>query len=186
MILASESPRRRELLGRLTTSFAVESAQVTEIGPNEGLPAAQIPAANAERKASAVSLRHPDELVLGADTCIVFGDEIIGKPEDMEDARRILRLLAGREHLVVTGVALLRQKDGFRRVWSESSPVRFKPFCEAVMEKYLSLVPVLDKAGAYAIQEHGELIIEGFSGELENIIGLPLRRLKQELLELKQ
>jgi len=185
MILASESPRRRELLGRLGIAFSIESAQVAEAGAGEGIPASRIPLVNAERKAEAVSMRHPEELVLGADTCIVFGDEIIGKPKDMDDARRILRHLAGREHQVVTGVALLRKKDGFRRVWSESSSVRFKPFGDDAMERYLALVPVLDKAGAYAIQEHGELIVEGFSGELENIIGLPLLRLKKELDEQK-
>ena len=129
-------------------------------------------------------MHFPDAVVLGADTVILLDGRIIGKPRDLDDARRTLRRLSGRAHRVVTGLALVRRDaPALRREWSECSTVRFKPLTPAVIEEYLEKVNVLDKAGSYAIQEHGDMLVEALDGELENVIGLPLRRLAAELAE---
>ena len=133
LILASNSPRRRELLLSLGIPFAVEAADIEEIelldDPRE------VPLRNAERKAAAVAARHPHDPVLGADTVIVFRDAVIGKPRDEADALRILLSLAGKTHEVVTGLALLRGADGFRRIWRETTRVTFKPFDRETAER---------------------------------------------------
>ena len=182
LILASGSPRRRELLGRIGVPFVVESAEAGEINV---LPdPRQVPLYNAELKASAVSAKHPDAVVLGADTVILFEGRVIGKPRDPADALATLMALSGRTHEVVTGLALLRGLPEFRRVWSETTRVTFLPFDVETAKRYLSRVPVLDKAGAYAIQEHGELLVASIDGELDNVVGLPLGRLQRELAAL--
>lgn len=186
LILASESPRRRELLKNLGFPFVAEAADIEELEqPENGCSVSVLPRLNAERKASAVSLRYPEDIVIGADTAIVFEDQLIGKPADPADARRILAMLSGREHQVITGLAVIRGGEApFFRSWSEVSRVNFLPFDEKVIDEYLARVNVLDKAGAYAIQEHGDMIVSGISGELENIIGLPLKTLGTVLGEL--
>lgn len=180
LILASDSPRRRELLASIGVPFVVKSAKVEELqfldDPRE------VPLRNAERKASAVAVRHPRELVLGADTVIVFRGTVIGKPRDEADALRILLSLSGNTHEVISGIALLRCADNLRSVWRETTRVTFKPFGRETATAYLSRVSVLDKAGAYAIQESGELLIEAVDGSVENVIGLPLERLQKELM----
>ena len=179
LVLASESPRRRELLGALGIPFDTETAQVEEL--KQAASPEDVPLANALLKAGAVAERHPEALVIGADTVILFRGEVIGKPRDLADAERLLLSLAGHSHQVVTGLALVCRAAGFRRNWLERSEVVFKPFGHAVVKRYLELVPVLDKAGAYAIQQHGDLLIDRISGDLNNIIGLPLEQLRSEL-----
>jgi len=179
LILASESPRRRELLGSLGIPFETESAAVGELTT---LPDPQeVPLRNAERKAGAVAARHPRDLVLGADTVVLAEGRVIGKPRDLADALAILLSLSGITHQVITGIALIREEDRLRRSWSEITRVTFKPFGRKEAERYLSLVSVLDKAGAYAIQEHGDILVDHIDGSLENVIGLPLVRLQKEL-----
>ena len=184
LILASQSPRRRELLGRLHIPFEVHTLPTREFVQGE-VPDAELPARNAEDKARKVAEAYPDALVLGADTVILFAGRIIGKPRDLADARATLLTLAGRTHRVVTGTALVRARDGIREVWSESTEVRFRDFGEAVADKYLSLVDVLDKAGSYAFQEHGDMLISEVSGDADNVVGLPLTELKLRLSELE-
>ena len=183
LILASESPRRRELLGSLGIPFEIRSAQVKELEQADtACSVSLLPQKNACLKAGAVALQFPGDVVLGADTAIVFGDRMIGKPRDLSEAREILSLLSGRTHQVITGIALIRKGENeFCREWSEISEVVFKPFGADVIEEYISKVHVLDKAGAYAIQECGDMIISHYTGELNNIIGLPLTCLKEEL-----
>lgn len=180
LILASKSPRRKALLGRLHIPFEVRTSPARELAPGDA-DAEALPIRNAELKAQAVAELCPEALVLGADTVIVFGNRIIGKPRDLADARRTLLELSGRTHRVVTGLALLRKRDGVREVWSESTDVTFRPFDEAVADRYLSLVDVLDKAGSYALQEHGELLISSVSGDADNVVGLPLSELERRL-----
>ena len=174
LILASKSPRRSELLQRCGVDFSVCTADVPELETAQNLR--DLPRLNALKKAMAVSFLHPDKLVLGADTMIIFENQAVGKPRDMADAFRLLRDFSGKEHEVITGIAFCSGGKE-ESSWSESSVVQFKELSDETIESYLSKVEVLDKAGAYAIQEHGELIIESFSGELENIVGLPLRKL---------
>ena len=181
LILASLSPRRRELLSHLPYPFEVRSFPTREFSNGE-LPAAELPLRNAEAKARAVAERFPDALVIGADTVIISDRRIIGKPRDPADAFRTLSLLSGRTHEVVTGVALLRRRDGVRRVWSESTAVTFKTLSPETIREYMRRVDVLDKAGSYALQEHGDMLIERVDGDPDNVVGLPLRRLASDLL----
>ena len=182
LILASGSPRRRELLGQLGIPFSIEPADAGEVA---SLPdPRQVPLYNAELKAAAVAAKHPNDPVLGADTVILFDGRVIGKPRDEADALAILMELSGRTHEVVTGLALLRREPELRRVWSETTRVTFLPFDVETARRYLALVPVLDKAGAYAVQEHGELLVASIDGDLDNVIGLPLGRLQHELARL--
>lgn len=182
LILASESPRRRELLSAAGFRFERRSAAVEEAKVASD-PAA-IALFNARLKARAVAGVEPEALVLGADTVVLHGGRIIGKPRDLQQAREILRSLSGDVHEVVTGLALISEGNGIDEGWSEVTRVRFLAFSDEQIERYLSMVQVLDKAGAYGIQEHGELLVESVDGEVENVIGLPLRRLSERLKEL--
>ncbi|MBQ9786708.1 MAG: septum formation protein Maf [Lentisphaeria bacterium] len=175
LILASKSPRRRELLGRCGVDFSVKTLPVTELESWENI--ALLPQKNAELKARAVARTEPGCWVLGADTMIIFRNRAIGKPETLPEAKEMLRSFSGTVHEVVTGLALINESCRISEVWSESSSVKFKVLDEKTISTYLAQVEVMDKAGAYAIQEHGELIVESFTGELENIIGLPLKNL---------
>ena len=180
LILASLSPRRRELLSRLGHPFTVLSRPTREFSDGELAPEL-LPMRNAEAKAAAVAEEFPDAAVVGADTVIVFDGRIIGKPRDLEEAFRTLTLLSGRTHEVVTGVALLHERAGVRKVWSESTSVTFKTLAPETIREYLQRVNVLDKAGSYALQEHGEMLIELVDGDPDNVVGLPLGRLAAEL-----
>lgn len=180
LILASASPRRRELLSRLGIAFEVVVADVTEHEDPATDPRAMV-AHNAALKADWVALRHPGAVVLGADTTVFLDGRAINKPPDLDGARAMLRLLSGREHTVYTGVAVRRLSTGLRIDQGVASQVEFKPFGEAVIEDYIRLVNTLDKAGAYSIQEHTEMIVKGYKGSFSNIMGLPMEATKQIL-----
>lgn len=186
MILASRSPRRKELLASCGVEFSIYDAGVKELTADSGVALEQLPAQNALLKARAVAERFPGELVLGADTMVICDGKVFGKPGSLDESFRMLKMLSGKSHEVITGVALVWKEKNFTEVWNGVSHVRFKKLSGENIEEYISLVNTLDKAGAYAVQEHGELIIDHFDGELENIIGLPLIRLKQLLHELLQ
>ncbi|MEX2045320.1 MAG: Maf family protein [Opitutus sp.] len=177
LILASASPRRRELLAGLGVPFEVVTAEVTEHEDPSTDPHAMV-AHNAALKADWVASRHPDAVVLGADTTVFLDDHALNKPRDAADARAMLRRLSGRIHTVLTGLAVRRLADGLRIDERVASEVIFKPLDEATIEAYLARVHTLDKAGGYAIQEHGELIVAGHRGSFSNIIGLPLEATK--------
>lgn len=178
-ILASGSPRRRELLQRINPHFRVLSPDVEEWEPMEADPAEQV-IENAARKAGAVATLHPGAFVIGADTTVALGRRLFAKPGSLDEARRMLRTLSGQSHQVFTGVAL-RFGDQ-RHTFHEVSEVAFKQLDDAAIEAYLDRVEVLDKAGAYAIQEASDLIIQRYWGSFENIMGLPTKRLVHEML----
>jgi septum formation protein len=180
LILASASPRRRELLGELGLPFEVMPAEVTEYEAADADPREMV-RHNAALKADWVAARHPDATVIGADTTVFVDRTVLNKPRDAAEARAMLRLLSGRSHTVFTGLAIRRLCDGLKIDQGVSSEVNFKRLDEATIELYLSRVHTLDKAGGYAIQEENELIVENFSGSLTNIIGLPLNEMKQIL-----
>ena len=183
LILASESPRRRELLGKIIEKFEVRSANVEEISAGTDLFC--VPEINAKLKAQAVADDYPDCIVIGADTAIIFDDKFIGKPRDKADAERILLSFSGRRHSVVTGVAIIRTgSDPVDISFRDESFVEFKDISIEDIRKYMAQVHVLDKAGAYAIQEYAELIIADFTGSLDNIVGLPTEKLKEHLAAL--
>lgn len=136
---------------------------------------------NARLKATAVAARHPGALVLGADTLVYLDDEPLGKPATLNDAAAMLRRLAGRCHTVCTGVCLAGPSAGEIAVFHDLTRVHFLPLDEAAIADYLTKVHVLDKAGAYAAQEHGDRIIERMEGSWSNVVGLPLERLERHL-----
>jgi len=179
LILASVSPRRCQLLRNSGLRFRVIPAE-TEEASFPGDPRRTVEY-NSRLKAATVAKKHPLAAVIGADT-VVFASSILGKPADLREAREMLRTLAGREHRVFTGVSVIFPPDGRTATATAESVVRFKNYDDAVIERYLELVDTLDKAGAYAIQEHGEILIEKTEGSYSNIVGLPLETLA-EILE---
>ena len=184
LFLASESPRRRVLLKRLIEDFAVEAAGVEEIDSRSATPL-EVAVCNAELKARAVSLRHPEDWVLGADTVVILDGKSYGKPANLQEAAEVLKTFSGRTHLVVTAISLQRAADNRQHDLTAKTEVVFRKLSNEVIAEYLATVPVLDKAGAYGIQERGELLVESISGELENVIGLPVAALKPLLESLK-
>jgi septum formation protein len=182
LILASASPRRRELLAQLGVPFDVIVADVTEHEDPETDPRRMV-AHNAALKADWVAERHPDAIVLGADTTVFLDGLAINKPRDLDESRSMLRRLSGREHTVYTGVAVRRLSAGVRIDEGVSSQVVFKPFGDTVIEEYIRLVDTLDKAGAYSIQDQTDLIIAGYRGSFTNIMGLPMESTKQILTQ---
>ena len=179
MILASMSPRRRELLAREGVEFRVVVRDTEEVH-DASLPPQELCAINAAAKAAAVAAEFPDDIVIGADTLVFIDGMPLGKPADETEAMAMLQRLQGRTHCVCTAVAVF-MPDSSRRDFVETSYVTFRQLSEADIRHYMGLVHVYDKAGAYAIQEHGELIIQSSEGDMDNVIGLPVTRLLQVL-----
>jgi septum formation protein len=172
LVLASQSPRRKELLASAGIPVEVRPSRTDEsVRAGEGAEA--YVRRLAREKAEAVP-GAPGELVLGADTAVVLGDEILGKPADAGDARRMLRMLSGRTHVVLTGVHG-RTGDGARaETIAVSSAVRFVTLGEDRIEWYVSTGEPIDKAGAYAVQGAGGSLVRGVAGSVSNVVGLPL------------
>ena len=180
LILASASPRRAELLRSLGLAFEVQPADASETHHAQ-LSACELCRINALRKARWAARQVPHALVLAADTLVSLGEILLGKPATQAVARKMLRQLQGRTHLVVTGVCLLHWRTQCQVLFTESTAVAFRRLTDYQIRQYLSRVNPLDKAGAYAIQEHGDLIIEEIAGSYTNVVGLPLERLRMEL-----
>ncbi|HNQ87278.1 MAG TPA: Maf family protein [Verrucomicrobiota bacterium] len=174
ILLASASPRRRSLLRELGVRFTVVRAvRVPEVH-SEHLTARELSLVNARRKARAVAARFPGHLVIGADTLVSLGTRLFGKPGSLREARRMLETLSGRTHLVVTGVCLMRLRPYRCRQFAAVTAVSFRKLNRAAINDYLAAVNPLDKAGAYAIQEHGTQLVRSLAGSYSNVIGLPL------------
>ncbi len=180
LILASTSPRRAELLRQLPVEFLVVPSDATELW-HEHLSPLELCQLNAHRKARVVAKKNPDALVLGADTLVFLDGEILGKPRNLTEARRMLKKLQGRTHQVVTGVSLIHLRAHHESIFAVSTDVLFRPLTDATISDYLATVNTLDKAGAYAIQQHGEWLVSEISGSFSNVVGLPLERLAIEL-----
>lgn len=180
LVLASASPRRRQLLAEAGLEIVCVPADIDE----QALPA-EPPWAHVERlareKAEAVAGRFPQQVVLGADTIVYLDGEILGKPRDLDDARRMLAKLGGRTHQVYSGVCLLRLEPRRREHWHAVTQVTFKPLDQEAVASYLRLAQPLDKAGAYGIQEYGEIIVAGCSGLFSNVVGLPVEEVLPRL-----
>lgn len=180
LILASTSPRRLELLRGLGVEFSVIPSDAEE-AHNEQMTAIEISQLNAYRKARAVAKKHPDSIVLGADTLVYLGTTLFGKPRNHEDAYRMLKQLQGKKHDVVTGVCLLQLRGHRQKIFADRTEVKFRKLGTKEIRDYISRINPLDKAGAYAIQEHGERVVECILGSMSNVIGLPVERLRDEL-----
>jgi septum formation protein len=179
-ILASASPRRTELLRQIGVEFKVVPSDAPELHHDQ-LTAREVSQVNAYRKARAVAKKYPDSLVLGADTLVYLDTRLFGKPATLEEAYEMLEQLQGRTHYVVTGLCLLHLRNHRQKVFAESTAVSFLPLDAVKIRRYLTRVNPLDKAGAYAIQEEGDLIIEKVDGSYSNVVGLPTEKLKTEL-----
>jgi len=180
LILASASPRRAELLGYLGVDFIVIPSDADETADGHLTPE-ETCLLNAYRKARAVAKKHPDRIVLGADTIVCLGTTVFGKPASLAAARRTLSALQGAAHLVITGMCLIHLDSHRERVFAETTRVSFRELSVQQIDRYLDSIDPMDKAGAYAIQDHGEMIVEQVSGSFTNVVGLPLGRLKKEL-----
>ena len=180
LILASASPRRAELLRPLGIPFSVVTSQAPELH-SDYLTARELALVNAHRKARAVAKQYPDALVLGADTLVCLENRVFGKPKDLVEAAEMLTALAGRIHQVVTGLCLIQLREHRERLFAEVTDVRFRGLTSEQIRAYLERTHPLDKAGAYAIQEYGEMIVEEVNGSYTNVIGLPVERLLAEL-----
>jgi septum formation protein len=185
LILASTSPRRAELLGQLKLEFKIVVSDATEVFDDQLSPL-ELCQLNAHRKARAVAKKIPDALVLGADTLVFLEREIFGKPGDLDEAKQMLAKLQGRTHQVVTGVSLIHLRAHRERLFAVSTDVKFHPLTTEQIGDYLAKINPLDKAGAYAIQEHGDEIVAEISGSYSNVVGLPLERLQEELNSLNR
>jgi septum formation protein len=179
LILASRSPRRREILERAGIAHRVQPAEVDET-PLAGETAREYVLRLARAKADAVDAG-PEDILLGADTVVVVGGELLGKPADAEEARSMLRRLSGCEHSVVTGISLRRGRE--RAEAAEETRVRFVPLTEADIEAYIASGEPMDKAGAYAIQGLASKYIDRIEGCYFNVVGLPVARLWRLLNE---
>lgn len=192
IILASKSPRRQELLKLITSDFEIKTKDVDEraiedVVVNNGGSAKDVQLELAKAKAQAVwddltSDEQAEFAVIGSDTSVVSGDEILGKPADKEDARRMLTSLCGREHEVISSVCVITKSKTC--AWTEVTKVRFGDLDEyqkALIERYINTDEPYDKAGAYGIQEGGALLVENVSGDYFNVVGLPVRSLARVL-----
>jgi septum formation protein len=179
LVLASASPRRRDLLGGAGFEVIIRPADVEEL--TGGLSPRDLVLANAEMKALSVAAVTAGDLVLGADTVVVLDGEILGKPRDLAHAAEMLARLAGRVHEVLTGVCLLRGGTSSRCSFVESTRVSFRALDRAMIADYLDDIDPLDKAGAYAAQEDRGRLIERIEGSLENVIGLPVARVLEAI-----
>lgn len=181
VVLASQSPRRRELLAGLGIPFEVRVIEDIDEHFPEQLPASETALYIAKRKAEAYrGQMADDELIITADTVVIVGDEILGKPVDEADALRMLRLLSGRTHQVTTGVCLMTTK--MQRSFDVTTDVTFKTLSDEEIMYYVNRYKPFDKAGAYGIQEWiGYIGVTGLHGSYYNVMGLPVQRIYTEL-----
>ncbi|MBM4046159.1 MAG: septum formation inhibitor Maf [Planctomycetes bacterium] len=180
LVLASASPRRRQLLAQLGCPFDVAVPEA-----DEQLDASVSPRELAQRlarlKAESVAKTFPDALILGADTLVATGGELIGKPADRQDAVRILSRLSGTRHRVITGICILDAASGQTWQDAEETWVTMRPMSRAEIEAYVDSGEAMGKAGAYAIQETGDRYVEKVEGSFSNVVGLPLELLARML-----
>lgn len=183
LILASSSPRRKELINLLGLPFKIVVKEVEE-KLEQKLSAEENVKALALLKAMTVAKEEDDNLVIGCDTVVSLDGVVIGKPKDPLDAKRILKQLSGKKHKVCTGVAIIGIQDNIHIVFCETTYVHMKALSEAEIDFYISTGEPLDKAGAYGIQGAGALYIEGIEGDYYNVMGLPVHRLYETLRQL--
>lgn len=178
IILASGSPRRREMLAEVKLDFSVIPSPAEELH-DASMPLHLLCETNAELKALAVSKLHPDAVVIGADTLVYIDGTPLGKPKTEVEAKAVLAKLSGSTHQVCTGVCIAQGDE--TQKFHAITEVCFKKLSEDAIDDYMSKVNVMDKAGSYAVQEHGELIISEVKGDYDNVVGLPVTLLLEKL-----
>lgn len=182
LILASGSPRRSDLLDEAGFRFRVVPPEIEE-NEDTTVPIRELTAENACRKAKAVAERFPDAVVIAADTLVLVGETVLSKPVDRADAERMLESLNGSSHEVFTAVAILQEGEGRSDYFTVTTRVHFRDLSPAERAAYHEKIDPMDKAGAYAAQEHGELIIDRIEGSMTNVIGLPMDEVAGVLAE---
>lgn len=182
--MASSSPRRVEILKKARIDFEVifpENIKEEEISDDPVSHVLEL----SRKKAESVSQKVKDGFILGSDTIVVLNKEILGKPKDQVDAFRILKKLSGKEHKVYTGITLLDIKNGKISSDYQLTKVKFNQLKNKEIEDYIKTGEPMDKAGAYGIQGMGNFLVEKIDGDLDNVIGLPMKKLKELLLKIK-
>lgn len=186
-VLASGSPRRKELLGNLGFDFEIIPSPAEEPPALPGESPEDYAVRLACLKAGDIAKDHPNAVVLGSDTVVALGDTILGKPADPSDALRMLTLLSGKAHVVVTGCCLIfpTQAEGDRKTerFHGRTDVRMRHSTEAELRAYIATEEPMDKAGAYAIQGIGSFLVEHVQGSYTNVVGLPLAKTLEVLLQ---
>lgn len=178
IILASASPRRKELLGLITKEFKIIPSGVCEVVP-DGLPPEKQPLYLARLKAEDIAKKYPHGTVIGADTSVIIDNCVLGKPVGREEAKNMLLRLSGRTHKVITGCAVI--KNGECRSFSSVTEVEFYPLTDVEIEEYIATGEPFDKAGAYGIQGKGGLLVKAIRGDWYNVVGLPVAELARTL-----
>lgn len=182
VILASQSPRRRELMGLLRIPFTVRVADIDET-MDLSRPAFDEVARISRKKAEAVA-RNPEDVVIAADTVVVCQGQVLGKPKDEQDARRMLELLSGREHQVMTGLTVLKGDKCV--VCTEVTDILFRPLSNEEIQAYIDTKEPMDKAGSYGIQGGAAVFVQRLVGDYFNVVGLPVCRLSQILKQITE
>lgn len=176
IILASSSPRRKEILEKYKIFPTIISSDIVE-KINIGEKPEQIAMSLAFQKAYNISKTYPDKIVIGADTIVCYKKQILGKPKDSDDAFRILKLLNGNEHNVITGISIIQYSSNIKIVDYENTIVKFRNLSDDKLKEYIHTNEPMDKAGAYGIQGYGALLVEKINGCYLNVVGLPLVKL---------
>lgn len=178
VILASQSPRRKELMGEIVTDFEIIPSNVDENVP-EDVKIEQIPQFLSHLKATDVSRKYPDAIVIGSDTIVVVDDKVLNKPKDEKDAFLMLSMLSGRRHKVCTGCTFIYKDKEL--AFTEKTEVEFFELTKQEIEEYIKTGDCMDKAGAYGIQSQGKTLVKAIYGDYYNVVGLPVGRVKREL-----
>ena len=181
IVLASASPRRKELISLISDNVEIRPAECDETLPDGIGAKGAVEYLSKIKNDAAKVLSAEDELIISADTVVAVSNEILGKPVDKEDARRMINLLSGKTHQVYTGVTLSLKDKSI--TFSEKTDVTFFPLSDEEIEEYISSKEPYDKAGAYGIQGKASLLVEGINGDYFNVVGFPVARVKRELIE---
>lgn len=182
IILASASPRRKEILENVNVKFTVVASDIDEV-ILENEPPKELVKRLAFEKCMDIARKNKDALVIGADTIVVLNNHILGKPNNEEDAYNMVKLLSGKKHQVITGISLINLSSDKKVIDYVVSEVTFKDLSEETIRDYINTKESLDKAGAYGIQGYGGLLVENINGDYFNIVGLPISRINDLLRE---
>ena len=185
IILASQSPRRAEILRMIGVNFKVDSSNINE-EMNQKIEQNEIAIIISKAKAEKISQKYPNNIIIGADTIVVYNEKIFGKPKDKNESIKMLKALSGNCHKVITGVTIMNKKLGVLKTFSETTKVFVKKIPRNQIEFYVNNYNTLDKAGSYGIQEWFSVWIKKINGCYYNVMGLPVSKLHKHLAEIEK
>lgn len=181
IVLASASPRRKELLSNLNFDFEIMKSNIEEFVNDKDTPKSVAMSLSFQKAIDIANKTSENNIVIGADTIVVLDEKILGKPKDEQDAFNTLTQLSGKYHKVITGICVLRLSDNKKIVDYEVTKVKMREFSEDEIKRYIKTGEPMDKAGSYAIQGYGSLLVEKINGDYFNVVGLPVSKLGQIL-----